>query len=232
VSTQPRHTRTFYSRFHKGSEHKKAANAGSQKAPWYKDPIALFTAMVAAFTLALVAVTGMSVWAYMQSERAELFVRDVRFAYGEPRDQARAFDLVMVIKNVGKHIATVTDINMSPIVHVQHKELAETPSYPPQSLVKTAPPIPPDGEVTVNGILGGFKPLPDAPPITDSERAAGILSGNYPMDVIGFVKYNTGFSAFGPSTVGYCFHYVPPSTRLPGEPQFRICDNPNYTYSH
>lgn len=193
--------------------------------------MALFTALVAAFTLALVAVTGVSVWAYMQSERAELFVRDVHFANGEPGAQGHAFDLVMVMKNVGKHIATVTDINLSPVVHVQNKNLPETPNYPPQSLVKTAPPIPPDGEVTVNGILGGFKSLREAPLLTDSERALGISSGKYPMDVLGYVKYNTGYSVFGPSEVGYCFHYVPPAERLPGQPQFRICDNPNYTYS-
>jgi hypothetical protein len=210
----------------------RAAGARSPKKRWYEEPTTLFTFMVALFTLALALATYINAWAYIQSERAQLFVRDVRFAHGEPNAAEGGFDVVVVIKNVGRHIATVTDLNVSPVLHIHAKELRETPNYPSQPLIRSAPPIPPDGEVTVNGKLAEFKAMaPDVELLSEPERIKAVLSGEIPTDVYGYISYNNGFSVFGPSVVGYCFHYIPPSTRLPGQSQFQICDNPNYTYA-
>jgi hypothetical protein len=196
--------------------------------------MSLFTAMVAAFTLMLVVVTYLNVWAYSQSERAQLFVHDLQFAHGEPTLDDGGLDLVVVIKNVGKHIATVTDLNVTPLIHLHSKPLADTPHYHPQPLVRTAPPIPPDEQVTVNARTAGFNATDETDPaavLSESERVGGILSGQLPFDVYGAISYYNGFSVFGPSVVGYCFHYIPQKMRLPADGPFRICENPNYTYS-
>jgi len=46
---------------------------------WYREPISLFTALVALFTFVLCAVAGIQTWAFIQSERAFLSPADVNF---------------------------------------------------------------------------------------------------------------------------------------------------------
>jgi hypothetical protein len=127
---QPKKPRAFYSRY--------GENQGSGIPPptphrWYSDPIALFTGFVAVFTLILAIFTGVQVWAYMQSERAYLVAEDLKFVHGVPSTAGDGLSLDLTLRNVGRHIATITGGNVSPVIHVQGGKLPSIPEYFPIS---------------------------------------------------------------------------------------------------
>jgi hypothetical protein len=53
------------------------------------------------------------------------------------------------MRNVGKHVAVITELKMIPIFHARAKKLADTPDYNlPQPNTPVVPPIVPDTEMT------------------------------------------------------------------------------------
>jgi hypothetical protein len=108
-----------------------------------------FTLFVALFTGIVALATLTQVWAFIQSERAYLLVTDANFLHGEPSAGREGFHLRLVMKNVGKHVAVITEFNTTPIFHVHAKKLPDTPQYMPQPITSVVPPIVPDTEITV-----------------------------------------------------------------------------------
>ncbi|HTO83024.1 MAG TPA: hypothetical protein VMQ73_12350, partial [Methylomirabilota bacterium] len=93
------------------------------------NPIDRFTFFIALFTLCLVIVSGLQYVAFVSSERADLVVEDVQFFYGEPSTQQDGMGVFLIIKNVGRHTAHVTELNVSPGLMVTTSELPDNPRY-------------------------------------------------------------------------------------------------------
>lgn len=168
----------------------------------------------------------MQVLAFVRSEQAYLvLVGEPYFLHGRPSAESGGFDLGLTFKNVGKHVAVITELNITPYSCV-HQKLPDTPKYLPQPATPVIPPIAPDAETTALANVETFKPTVPSVQVP-SDLASQLSSGHRLLEIYGFVKYETGY--WSDSIVGFCFHYLPAQPQ--GQKQFKVCDNPNYTYS-
>jgi hypothetical protein len=183
-----------------------------------------FTFVVAIFTSLLAISTSLQVLAFIESERAELVIEDATFPRGEPSPDTNGLDLIIRVRNFGKHVANIKMFNITQGVFINNKALPAKPQYHGGSITPVVPPIAPGAEIAVYG-----EQEPQEFRIPREDVVKGVLDGSIPLRIWGFVEYYTGYSVFGPSEVGYCFTYVPVSHRHTG--RFQVCDNPNYIYT-
>jgi hypothetical protein len=190
-----------------------------------------FAFIVAIFTAVLALATWVQVWAYTQSERAYLIAEDLKFVHGVPSTAEGGLTLDLTVRNVGRHIATITGGNVSPLIHVQGGKLPSIPQYLPNAITVTIPPLPPENIFNFPFIVEKFTPLTG---VVESPKldavVVGIVSGQMPIQVYGFIDYNTGYNLWGTGRIGFCFNYIHPSSLAPAG-QFITCDNPKYTYN-
>jgi hypothetical protein len=188
-----------------------------------------WTAVVGAFTIILAIIAGLQTYSFIESERALLIIGSVDFVGGEPTNASEGLDLVVTIKNVGKHTATIARMIAVPGLFVLNKELAQKPVYDPaHSIGEIIPPIAPNSDLAF--VATANVPAPPAP-MTSMQRIEGVISGDIPMRLWGFVDYDTGYISFRNGRVAFCYEYVPVSKRRIAN-RFRPCANPNYTYTH
>jgi hypothetical protein len=171
----------------------------------------------------------------IESERAFLIVHDVNFRRGEPTLDADGLDLVLIIKNVGKHVGLSKAFAVKPGFYtnpdLEKRRLPEMPNYDGGEITKVIPPLVSSEQTTINLRLAGIKPPPDGrPEATKTELIKGTLSGEFPMRIFGFIKYDLGFSESRLGETGYCFEYIPESKRTSAS-RFETCNSPNYTYA-
>jgi hypothetical protein len=104
----------------------------------------LFASRVSAFfTIVLALLAFIQAISFIESERAFLLVTDVKFLKGDPSLDAGGMDLLMNVKNVGRHVASVSRFVVRPANFIFHKELAAVPSYEIGiGVEKVAPPSP------------------------------------------------------------------------------------------
>ena len=176
------------------------------------------------FTGLLLIVAALQYRAYVKTESAFLVVPNLRFVGGEPTSDGPA-TLIMTIKNAGKNVAVVKEINVSTHIGVRQKELPDEPDYEKMIDIAVMPPVAPG--ITYPFVLRGD---PVNPGNTFSPQiVSDIISGKDPFYVFGFIEYNNGYNFILHAKIGYCFVYMTPTQRV-GD-TFEVCKRPKYTYS-
>ena len=145
---------------------------------------------VAAFTGLLTFVTGVQVWAFIQSERAFISPASMTFRPPVAPEKIAVFD--MKIGNSGNSTA-----NIKHHVYNVAEALPETPAYPDW------------GDITLSPVVGGGSiqfqikvgPIPDG--------AFKFLSGNAPFFIYGRIDYEDEFSVIAYKHSGWCFSFDP-----------------------
>lgn len=191
------------------------------------DNIDRFTFWIAILTFFLVVMTGVQVLSYIESERAFLSIEEIGFIHGEPSVEPDGITIKMGIKNFGKHVAVITQMNAEPSFYIGKKGLDASPDYDDRNIIKwVTSPIPPQIQRTVI-----FGPATENTPVPKEEIISGTKNGKIPFHVFGFIDYDTGYR-LSSGRVGFCFTYIPESQRRVARQSFKACDNPNYTYTH
>ncbi len=189
----------------------------------------VWTRVVGAFTFVLAAMSIMQWVAFVESERAYLVVDRAKLLRGEePQNVAGGFDVVLVVKNVGKHTARVTKHYISGSFHLLVKNMPDVPDYSAPSISFAIPPLAPESERELAIAIAVMQP----PPALSIEQAVdGIKNGRIPSRLYGYFEYDIGYWSWRSGRVDFCFEYIPVSQRLPLTPpeQFHICQNEKYT---
>jgi hypothetical protein len=188
---------------------------------WFKDPLSLFTACVALFTLILAIIAGIQTWSFIESERAFIGPDSdgVRFAQNVMPGVKR-FEMILELKNSGKSVANIEELTAV----ITHGPLTEEPLYT-EAPRFAFPPVVPNGK-TARPLSFDIGPKGWSP-----ETAAGVTNGTLPFYFYGRVKYRDTYSwrmIFNPRETGFCFLYAPD---YPGTPTFVTCREPKYTYA-
>lgn len=166
-----------------------------------------------------------------ENSRAFIVFKDISYVKGEPTAGVGGRDFVMTIKNVGKHVAIVTRMDVIPFYGVVKKKLADTPQYfNPIELI--VPPIAPDSDVTINAHIANARNVAtDAPPIDSESLVKGMADGTIPAWIYGHIYYETGYQGVT-GELGFCSKFVPPNERAITPFTFLTCEYPKYTYVH
>lgn len=189
-----------------------------RRKPHWND-LAIWPAIVSAiFTAVLTIFTGISVFAFIQSERSILTVSDIAFdpdalKVGEP------IRLVLLIKNSGKAAAQLTELKVIPVLDAM---LPKTPSYPEfsgpgiQSFTLIAP-----GDTARIGVT-----------TSSAINATGLA--NYQQDrarffIHGYFTWKDGYSfLIGRNTLGFCYSFSQKHAANLGP--YDTCDEEAYTF--
>jgi hypothetical protein len=177
-----------------------------------------WTRVVAVFTAVLACVGGIQAWAFMQSERASLYV-NINSIDPSPILPARPFSVRMTIVNTGRAQAFIVEQKVKIWVGLN---LPEKPDLT-------------DIKYTVRGPVpaGGSRYLVNGPlsPTLTGFQIEDIGRGLLKFYIFGYVKFTDDFTFFGPHTIGFCAIYDPAGKSPDGGLPINQCDNPNYTYS-
>lgn len=196
---------------------------------WYRnlEELEKFNAWIVGFTGVLSIMAIVQFFAYLETERAYVVIDDAQFLAGTPQVEDGGIDTGLFIKNVGKHVAIISQFHALMEIYVVQKELPTFPEYRPDAVPQNlvVAPMVPQQRLRVP-----LREVKAPPPIPRDQVIEGIKNGSIPFRVYGFIKYKLGYLWFSGIT-GYCFEYVPESKRTIG-PAFRTCQNPNYTYAH
>jgi hypothetical protein len=116
-----------------------------------------FTLFLTIFTALLALATCIQVLAFIRSEEAFLIVvGEPYFTHGRPSAESGGWDLGLTIKNVGKHVAVITELNITPYSYL-HQNLPDIPKYLPQPETRVIPPIAPESETSFIANVAEFK---------------------------------------------------------------------------
>jgi hypothetical protein len=179
---------------------------------FYQQPVAGFTAWVSIFTLFLMVSAVFQAWAFVQSERAEIGISDIRFAV--PLTDKINGRLVIEIKNPSKTTAFIDSFGM-------HVDGGET--VPDDAKIGIDPKMRP---VVSPGIPAHVEmDIPEKIPADYIDRING---GSYHIWVILSLIWSDHFGWFGGGKSGYCFYYDPSRGR--GVDSFYRCHDPRYEY--
>jgi hypothetical protein len=198
---------------------KKATTGLGKKTFRNPDRIIRFTWWVAAFTFCLACVGMIQAWAFIQSERASLYV-NINSIEPSPILPARPFSVRMTVVNTGRSQAFIVEQKVKIWVGLN------LPEWPDLSDIKytVSGPVPAGGSRFL--VAGPMSPTLTGFQIEDIGR--GLLK----FYIFGYVKFTDDFSFFGPHTIGFCGIYDPVVKSTDGGLSLSQCDNPNYTYSH
>jgi hypothetical protein len=175
------------------------------------------------FTIILAISTCIQVWAFIQSERADLSVTSVMLD----------FDLLFegnvslhyTVQNGGKETAFVTGSATS--IGLRTDTLPPEPQYTHPSVNALLGPVIPQSPRFVR--IGPM--TDDGPIIISKEQANSINNGSLKFYVFGYVNYKDTFSfLFGNRKTGFCFYYNP-TLKDARFGNFDNCAEGAYTYS-
>jgi hypothetical protein len=164
----------------------------------------------------------------IESARAFLVIKDISYVHGEPSAVEGGRDFTLTIRNVGKHVAIVTEMDTEPFYGIVSKVLKETPQYY-NSISLVVPPIAPDSDTTVRAHIGGDISITPVQPMEPQAFMIGVNDGSIPIWIYGRVRYETGFPGHS-GEVGFCEKFVPSSQRGITPYTFITCEYPKYTY--
>ena len=166
----------------------------------------------------------------IEINRALLVEENIGFVKGEPdpADATDGLDFIVKIKNVGRHVASITgEVKITSRFGITHKELPPTPEFYDAKTVYTAP-IAPDGSVPIKVHAPGIKMISSAPEPDYPTLARGIENGTFPFWVYGRLEYDTGYKTTG--ELGFCRKFVPIFDRAKIPLTFITCNNQSYSY--
>jgi hypothetical protein len=181
------------------------------------EPVALFTAVLALFTIVLTVVGGIQAWAFIASERAFVSITSPDLSrIATAPDQP--FEIPLVAVDSGRSTARVTAFNVTLMTSLPAK-----PQYVPISHFSIKPLMVNTPEI----LLYRAKPGPWLWKLSKPEIDK-IENGDQQLFVFGYVKYRDDYSLWGDKETGFCFLYIP----KPIAPNwhYETCDNEGYTY--
>lgn len=178
-----------------------------------------WTRVVAVFTAVLASVGGIQTWAFIQSERASLYV-NILSIEPSPVQPLRPFSIRLSVTNTGRSQASIVEAKTKGWVSLS---LPEKPDLADINFRAIGGLVPAGGtRFFVNGPLNpaltGFQ-------IEDIGR--GVLN----LYIFGYIKFTDDFSVFSTRTLGFCGIYNPSVKSTDGLISINQCDNPNYSYS-
>ncbi len=88
--------------------------------------------IVAWLTFVLACVGAFQAYSFVESERAFLVLKNIAFINGEPTEGDTGRDDVVTITNVGKHVASISELSGGSLAGVVHKTLPDVPPTLPQ----------------------------------------------------------------------------------------------------
>lgn len=183
--------------------------------------------VVAILTGALVLIGGFQVYSFIESERAFLIAKEVSFISVEPSAGTGGLDMHLVVKNVGKHTASVSQISVRPAAFIVQKQLDASPDYKGGNALQpvVVAPIVSEEEKPINLFEGGnsFQKSKD-------EVVGQINSGEGFFRVWGLIEYDIGYPSWRPGQLGFCFEFIAPPNRRLGQ-KWKTWDNSAYTYT-
>jgi hypothetical protein len=178
-----------------------------------------FTWWVAAFTFCLACVGFIQAWAFIQSERASLYV-NILSIEPFPIQPARPFSIRLSITNTGHSQAFIVETKTKIWVSLN---LPEKPDLTDVKFAAAGGPVPAGAtRFLVNGPLS---------PTLTGFQIEDIGRGLLRLYIFGYIKFTDDFSVFGPQTLGFCGIYDPFAKSTDGGIPINQCANPNYTYS-
>jgi hypothetical protein len=197
---------------------------------WWPHPIRWFSSLgstdkftfaVAIFTAVMSIATCVQVWAFIQSERAFVFMLSPQFDgdFGPNK----ALILRSAIKNGGRSTGFITDFN------INLKFIALKDSLPPEPSYKkgggAAPAAVPPGEA---GIVSEDFEGPNGAPhlVLTPADAESITSRAIKLYIVGFITYTDDFSVFGDRITGFCYQFDGASPN-----NLKTCTERAYTYA-
>jgi hypothetical protein len=176
------------------------------------------TRVVAIFTVVLAGVGGIQAWAFIQSERASLYV-NILSIEPSPVQPLRPFSIRLSITNTGRSQAFIVEAKPKAWVSLS---LPEKPDLTDVKFSAVGAPVPAGGtRFIVNGPLS---------PTLTGFQIEDIGRGVLRLYIFGYVKFTDDFSVFGARTLGFCGIYNPFVKSTDGGISITQCDNPNYTY--
>ena len=178
-----------------------------------------WTRVVAVFTVVLACVGAVQTWAFIQSERASLYV-NILSIEPFPIQPARPFSIRLSVTNTGRSQASIVETKTKVWVSLN---LPEKPDLTDVKFRAVGGLVPAGGtRFFINGpltpALTGFQ-------IEDIGR--GLLK----LYIFGYVKFKDDFSVFGTQSLGFCGIYDPFAKSTDGGIPINQCDNANYAYS-
>lgn len=173
-----------------------------------------FTGTIAIFTALLAAGTIFNVWAFIQSERSEVAVADIRFTdVGISADKFPR--TVFEIKNSSKATAYITEFRLAGGDGVAIPDNVIPPS-PTQYLYTPV----------YHDVPAHFEA--DMPRKFSQEEIDVINKGQHTIWIVGTITYGDRFGWLGGGEIGFCFYYDPSRGR--GVDSFYRCHDPRYEY--
>jgi hypothetical protein len=177
-----------------------------------------WTRVVGVFTFVLTIVGGIQAWAFIQSERAAIYVELVRI-FPLPVAEKIPLSVDISLINTGRAQAFMSEIRVK---FWAGEELPKTPDYSTEFTTSGYVPAGHTRYMTIG---------PTTEPFFNWAQANDINQGAWKLYVYGFVKFIDDFSLFGAKTTGFCGVYQPSQMgHTPGTPMSQ-CDNENYEYS-
>jgi hypothetical protein len=204
----------------KSRDEQKQSLEGFGRKTWrHPDKIIRFAWWLAAFTFSLAAVTLLQSLAFIQSERAALYV-NVENVTPLPFIADKPFAIELAYLNIGRAQAFMLEGKANAQVH---KSLPEMPVFEATSSIMR-------GAVPAQGRRYFWTASMDR--LLNWAEVAEIERGTLKLYIFGYAKYVDDFSIFGPRTVGFCGVYNPAGhSSIPGRIAIEECDNPNYVYN-
>jgi hypothetical protein len=192
----------------------------SEKQPSDQFDLAMltWTRVVAVFTVVLACVGAVQTWAFIQSERASLYV-NILSIEPFPIQPARPFSIRLSVTNTGRSQAIIVEQKTKVWVSLN---LPEKPDLTDVKFRAVGGPVPAGGtRFLVNGPLS---------PTLTGFQIEDIGRGLLKLYIFGYVKLTDDFSVFGTRTLGFCGIYDPFAKSADGGIPINQCDNPSYTY--
>ena len=188
-----------------------------------QDPVAGFTAWIALFTLCLMLVSGIQVWAFIQSERA--FATMTAAHFRETLAPNKELSLMVEIGNSGRSSAFIDGFNITAMILPKDAGLPVLPNYLPGGIISVGPVLAAGKSIVrvdIHGIKGEQHLV-----LNDADVRA-INDRTYKFYIFGYVSYLDDFSVIGHRVNGFCALYNPEGD---ASTSFDNCNDRAYTYS-
>jgi hypothetical protein len=207
------------------SNFEQSSGSGRAKRRFYRDyePIEKFTFWLMLATLGLVAVGGLQVWSFVESERAALTI-NLTGIEGEKLAVGKPIVVQVSIENSGKGIAFfqdgAVDTRTSQLIPEKPQYLMGT--FDVQGPIAAGATV--SGTVAVKNHLGNIAILTQ--PVVDD-----LNGGAHTAFAYGYIRYNDGFSKlpfFGSKAIYFCGRMVTNGGLAPVT--FNGCGNPAYVH--
>jgi hypothetical protein len=171
-----------------------------------------FTFVIAVFTGLLFVTTAVNIWAFIQSERSEIAVSDIRLA--SELTAGINGRLIIEVVNPSKTTAFVDEFRLYGDGGMTVPDEAR-----PRVMPNMRPTVHPGVPIHIEA---------DIPQKFPPDYVVGVNKGDYHIWVIGSLRWHDHFGWFGGGETGFCFYYDPSRGR--GVDSFYRCHDPRYEY--